>query len=180
MEADKGSFFPSFAFLSLPPPFFFPEWRIWWRELSCSYHQATKWGTSASLFNSFVCFQRVEKKSQSAHRKLKKKKKAEKKNHKKTACRESGGEEQVWDICNHVCSAFWPVFRAHRVSQWMKQLASASIHKRPCYCNDKPSLRDLLELIHVVFTWLGPSSGIWSTVGYSSLVTINISALLGT
>lgn len=143
-------FFPSFAF---SPPFIFPE-----ESDGENYHQVTKWGTSASLFNYSACFQSWKKISKCTQ-KIKKKKQKKKKNHKKTLCRESRGKEQVWDICNHVCSAFWPVFRAHRASQWMKQLASASIHKRPCYCSDKPALRDLLEAIHLVFTWLDPYSG---------------------
>lgn len=46
---------------------FFLKWRIQWRVLSCSYQQAMKWGTSASVFNSFVCSLRALNRSLKVH-----------------------------------------------------------------------------------------------------------------
>lgn len=46
---------------------FFFKWRIQWRVLSCSYQQAMKWGTSASVFNSFVCSLRALNRSLKVH-----------------------------------------------------------------------------------------------------------------
>lgn len=113
--------------LFFPPVTFFFKWRIQWRGLSCSYQQAMKWGTSASLFNSFVCSLRELNRSLKVHtgektphnRKKTPRKTTQAKRQtvrvKKKGRWEHGSEGFATMFVQHL----FPVLRVHRAFQWI-------------------------------------------------------------
>lgn len=139
IETDKGSF--------LPPLTFFFKWRIQWRVLSCSYQQAMKWGTSASVFNSFVCsFESVKQKPQSAHREKKSThdRKTQEKSHKQK--RQTANifinppkptKPQTWTqiagFCNHICSVSFPCLGCMEHASGLARKNTADLRKHPTF-----------------------------------------------